>query len=201
MRWLTACLVLLAAGCRQEPPPVAGDGAMASVMADSALVARARDASAALGGHLLTLLTGAMERGGPTEAIGYCADSAQAVTARYSAEGIAVRRTSLRVRNPANRPDADERRILEHLQARQAAGGLPAEYTEVLVKEEGSPMLQFSRPIVVQPQCLGCHGDRESLDPAVREMLAERYPADSATGYRAGDFRGMVSVRVPVPGR
>jgi hypothetical protein len=42
--------------------------------------------------------------------------------------------------------------------------------------------------------CLACHGQVSSLDPAVRAVLAERYPADRATGYRAGDLRGAVSV-------
>jgi hypothetical protein len=34
------------------------------------------------------------------------------------------------------------------------------------------------------------------MAPDVRSLLAERYPEDRATGYAAGDFRGMVSVRV-----
>jgi hypothetical protein len=35
------------------------------------------------------------------------------------------------------------------------------------------------------------------MDPAVRTALEETYPEDLATGYEAGDFRGLIRVTVP----
>jgi hypothetical protein len=35
------------------------------------------------------------------------------------------------------------------------------------------------------------------MDPGVRRVLSERYPEDLATGYEAGDFRGVVRVSIP----
>ena len=45
--------------------------------------------------------------------------------------------------------------------------------------------------------CLQCHGKPELMALEVKEALAEKYPGDLATGYEAGDFRGVVRVSVP----
>jgi hypothetical protein len=185
---------LLLVGCRSEVPP---PGLV--VEADSASLARARQAAGSLGQQMLGGLTAAMERGGPEEAIGFCADSAQVWSARHQAEGVAVRRTSLRIRNPANRPDSIERRILERLAAAHASNSLPQEYRETIVDESGTPWLQLVRPVVLQQPCLACHGDPAGFSEDVRRVLAARYPDDSATGYAVGDLRGMVSVRMAIP--
>ena len=39
----------------------------------------------------------------------------------------------------------------------------------------------------------------EKIDPQVQSILRERYPLDQATGFRPGDLRGAISVRVPLP--
>jgi len=36
------------------------------------------------------------------------------------------------------------------------------------------------------------------MRPAIRSILDARYPADAAIGYRAGDLRGVLSVRIPL---
>jgi hypothetical protein len=199
-RPVSVALVLALVGCGREAAPPAGEQASvpAAPVADTATVARAQQAVAALGGGLMMALTGALERGGPPAALGYCADSAQAVTARYATEGMVARRTSLRLRNPANRPDSVERRILDRLASLHAEGRLPPEYTEVLPTPEGGWVLQLAKPIIVMEKCLACHGSAEQIAPATAKVLAARYPDDSARDYRAGDFRGIVSVRVPM---
>lgn len=190
---LLTAMALLAA-CRAAPAPPAQ-----AVEADSASLALARQAAGTLGQQLLGALTAALERGGPGAAIGFCADSAQVWSARHQAEGVTVRRTSLRIRNPANRADLVERRILTYLAEQHAAGTLPPEYHEVIADSAGTSWLHLARPVVVQPPCLTCHGDPGGFGAEVRRILAERYPADSATGYLAGDLRGMVSVRMVLP--
>jgi len=47
----------------------------------------------------------------------------------------------------------------------------------------------YAEPIIVQPMCLTCHGSE--LDAGVAEQIAELYPEDQATGFSAGDFRGV----------
>lgn len=187
--------VLVALACApsaKKAPPVP---ALAS---DSAAVTRAREAANALGRDLQGLLLSQMERGGPLSAVAFCADSAQMRTARHAREGVHVRRVSLKVRNPANTPDAVERAALGTLASRHASGHLPAELVEV--RGGGNDRrLHYLRPIIVQEKCLSCHGDPTQIDPAVQRVLTARYPTDAAVGYRAGDLRGAISVRVPAP--
>jgi hypothetical protein len=166
---------------------------------DSTALADARTAADALGKTLMGQMMAALERGGPMEAVGYCADSAQVLTARFATDSLAVGRTALRVRNPANAPDDVERRLLAYLGERHATGTMPAEYAEVLRAGDGTRTLRYVRPIVLQAGCVRCHGAAEQIDPAVRSVIAERYPADSATGFAEGDLRGIVSVVRTLP--
>jgi hypothetical protein len=53
------------------------------------------------------------------------------------------------------------------------------------------------RPIGVRAACLGCHGPRKQLAPAVLNELSERYPGDEATGFKEGDLRGWFWVEIP----
>jgi hypothetical protein len=160
------------------------------------LVARARGAADGLGRELMPKLIAALDSGGPEHAVSYCADSAQAWTARQAGEGVYIRRVSLRVRNPANRPDSSERRHLERLDSLHRAGSLPGDVVLATAAAGGGSMVEYLRPILVQDRCLACHGPRDQISPEVRELIAGRYPTDEATGYAAGDLRGMISVRV-----
>jgi hypothetical protein len=44
--------------------------------------------------------------------------------------------------------------------------------------------------------CLNCHGTDDFLSKEIKNFLKEKYPEDKATGYKAGDFRGAVSVKI-----
>jgi hypothetical protein len=48
--------------------------------------------------------------------------------------------------------------------------------------------------------CLACHGSPKQFDVAVADLLREKYPDDRAVGYKVGDLRGAVSVRVKLVG-
>jgi hypothetical protein len=162
----------------------------------SETVNRARAAADALGKELQAKLLAALGSGGPSRAVAYCADSAQVLSARHAREGIYLRRVSLRVRNPANRPDAAEERLLRELDSLHRARALPGEVVQIGRSPNGERLVEYARPILVQERCLACHGEPERLAPGVREILTTRYPVDQATGYRSGDLRGMISVRV-----
>ncbi|MFN2315611.1 MAG: DUF3365 domain-containing protein, partial [Gemmatimonadales bacterium] len=107
-----------------EPPPAT------AAEPDSLTLTRARGAADAMGQDLITMLMGALERGGPSAAIAFCADSAQVRSARHAAEGVTLRRVSERVRNPENRPDERERRLLA-VMADHHAAGVGREVTEM----------------------------------------------------------------------
>jgi hypothetical protein len=188
-----------AADERESGGPAAGAGTAA--MADSSgAIAMGGHAASRLAGGLIGPLTAAVEAGGPAGAIDFCSREAAALTSAIEDSiggGITLKRTTLQPRNPDNAPDELERRVLEDLHARVARGDtLPS---HVLQAEAGA--VRYYRPLTVQALCVRCHGAAEQLDPAVRTMLAQRYPADQATGYREGDLRGVIRVRMPAAAR
>ncbi|MFW5947561.1 MAG: Tll0287-like domain-containing protein [Gemmatimonadota bacterium] len=145
-----------------------------------------------LGGRLSAHMTEA----GPRGAIAFCAGEAQALTdsvSRSLGTGWSVKRTTLRTRNPANAPDSLEAEALQEFRQADATGEPP----EHLVQATPAGDYRYYRPLRLGQMCLECHGPRDALDPEVRTVLDERYPADQATGYAEGDFRGLVRVTVP----
>ncbi|MHC4930882.1 MAG: Tll0287-like domain-containing protein [Planctomycetota bacterium] len=158
---------------------------------------QAAKAAGALMGALFEELQKSLAEGPPEQAIHVCGGAAQKVTERVRREqGITVRRTSLRVRNPMNAPDAYEKAWLEKAQTRKDIP--PQGESEVVVAEDGHKDLRFMRPVYLAEMCAKCHGSPQEISPAVRVSLAKRYPKDEAVGFKAGDLRGVVSVRVPL---
>jgi hypothetical protein len=161
-------------------------------------LAACRNACQKLGSSLMAALGLALKEGGPAKAIGVCRDRAPALAADISKEeGLMVRRTGLRIRNPANAPDAWERQTLEGFQKRLQAGEESAalEFAEVTTVE-GNPTVRYMKAILVAEPCLKCHG--EALDPTVAAAVAQDYPEDRATGFKVGELRGAFSVRLPL---
>jgi len=143
-------------------------------------------------------LQAGMQEGGPINAISVCNLSAPAIANTYSvSRGWDVGRTSLKVRNPANAPDAWERSVLESFEERKTAGEDPAkmEYHEV-VRQDGVKQLRYMKAIPTAQLCLACHG--ESVDSITRTRLEKLYPEDQALGYKAGDIRGAFSISQPL---
>ena len=164
----------------------------------SGALAKAKSTAEGLMKDLIGLLFSTLDAEGPSGAVRICAEVAQDRTARHARDGIYVRRVSQKVRNQANRPDAIELQKLEQLEALHQQKKLPTELVEVQANSDGTRQLHYLRPIVILERCLACHGPRDKMQPEVRELLSRRYPDDRAFDYRVGDFRGAVSVRVPL---
>jgi hypothetical protein len=187
--WRLAPLVLVLGACAHEPPPL-------DPAARADLEKRAVAASDRLMSALMTELSAALAKGGPDEAVRVCGDVAQRITDETAkSEGFTVRRTSLRVRNPANAADGWETSVLQSWES-----GAPADRTEVVDGPKGRDF-RFLRPIRLRSLCVQCHGSPEQIPDAVTAALRGRYPQDRATGFREGDLRGAVSVRIPVPAK
>ncbi|MGB0953967.1 MAG: c-type heme family protein [Planctomycetota bacterium] len=52
-------------------------------------------------------------------------------------------------------------------------------------------------PIPIQPPCLVCHGDPETMTEDPQQELLANYPEDEATGFATEDLRGWFWVEVP----
>jgi len=167
---------------------------------DPAWIAEARQVASTVPPKLLAVLSEEIAKSGPEGAIGVCRDKApQMAKAASDQSGWAVRRVSLRNRNPRAVPDAWEREALEEFDRRAAAGENPATLEKAaVVKVEGKDHYRYMKALPVQPLCLGCHGQPEQLSPAVREKLRTLYPDDKAVGYRLGEIRGAMTIRKPL---
>ena len=140
-------------------------------------------------------LQAAMKSGGPVEAIAVCNERAPAIAAAQSAEhNLRVGRTSLKVRNPGNAPDAWERAVLEDFEQRLVAGEDPAQLVRAEVVEGADGReFRFMKAIPTGEVCLACHG--KEIRPDVAAKLDELYPQDRARGFEPGDLRGAFTVR------
>lgn len=114
--------------------------------------------------------------------------------------GWRIAAVSLKPRNPAlGSPDEWEQKILLAFE-RRIARGEPSEGLEAseIVSLPAGRFARYARSIAVEPLCLACHGDADAISPAVRAQLATDYPQDKATGFRAGQLYGILSIRRPM---
>lgn len=150
-------------------------------------------------GALKGELVGAIKAGGPVNAIGVCNIKAPQISKAVSErKGWSVARTSLKLRNPGNAPDAWEEQVLKDFDSRKAAGEDPAkmEFFEV-VKMDGKDTFRYMKAIGTAPKpCLACHGAK--IAPKVEAELKALYPHDQARGYKAGDIRGAFTITQPM---
>lgn len=154
-----------------------------------------RNAAGQLAATLMQQLSTQMAEGGPEAAIEFCSEEAMDLTHGVSGAlgDLAVKRTSTRVRNPENAPDALEREALAHFEAEIEAGSLPSNW----IQTAGDDELRYYQPLVVNEMCTQCHGPADALQPAVRTRLEALYPQDQAVGYAPGEFRGLIRVAIP----
>ena len=177
-------------------------GTHAQAINDSNEVRRTLETSRAAAKELLvtvrTMLARQLAAGGPVGAIHICADSAQLVGERIQKQrSLSIRRVSEKWRNPRDIPDSFETARLVKLSALRTTGALTdtLEIFEV-VMEDSVRVFRYMKPILVGELCLSCHGERATMKELVNDAIRVRYPNDKAFGYKAGDLRGAVSVRI-----
>jgi hypothetical protein len=110
----------------------------------------------------------------------------------------AVKRTSLRVRNPASLPDNADLAALLSIQTALADGNTPPSMLVQRVEAAGGEPAEWRvyRPMITTAACLVCHGPVDTLTPGVKAKLERLYPGDKATEYGANEWRGVIRVSV-----
>ena len=163
----------------------------------------ARNASMELIQKLGSTLQQEMKAAGPAAAITVCRDVAPQIAGELSRRnGWRVTRVSDRVRNPMlGMSDDWEAGVLEEFRHQVGAGRKPAEleFTEVVTEADGQRYFRYMKAIGTKPVCLTCHGEPEQMPTAVRQAIESAYPHDRAVGYSAGEVRGAVSIKQPLP--
>lgn len=159
-----------------------------------ALEAEAAQVIQAFAKELKAELKAGLKAGGPVKAIEVCRQKAPEIAKRVSAKtGWTIDRTSLRLRNPNNAPDAWEQGVLENFQIQAAEGAKPGSlvFSDV-IQENGKTVFRLMKGIKTGGLCLKCHGSQ--LSPQLKERLVDLYPYDRATGFKAGDLRGAYTL-------
>ncbi|KAF0166225.1 MAG: hypothetical protein FD157_844 [Rhodocyclaceae bacterium] len=150
------------------------------------------------GGYAKQMKSGLIEqmsKNGPEGGIAACSVKAAQLSAETSTQtGWAVKRVSSKARNPLALPDAYEQEVLNGFEKEIAGGKEDASRYEV-VREGGLRYARFMKAVRIEPLCLTCHGGSE-VPPNVEQKLSEQYPHDTARGYKVGDVRGALSVKI-----
>lgn len=201
--FLPLWLVLLAAvnGAAAE----AGPGFKASLVdADAPEVAEVRrlgeNAINQLANTLVREVTAALAKSGAEGAVDICHLKSVPMV-KGTVAGLpritAMKRTSVRLRNPANTPDAADEQVLGFIRQEMENGeNPPALLVQRVENPPAAPEWRVYKPLGIMPKCLACHGNPAEQSAALRAKLSALYPADQATGYKAGEWRGLMRVTV-----
>jgi hypothetical protein len=174
--------------------------AFSALADDAAKQSEARQVASAVPPKLLAVLSEQITKGGPASAIAVCQEKApQMAKAASEQSGWAIRRVSLRNRNPKAVPDTWEQAALQDFDRRAAAGENPAtlERWEVVSTPERKEY-RYIKALPVQQLCLACHGPMDQLAPDVATQLQKLYPQDLGVGYALGLIRGAITLRQPM---
>ncbi len=164
---------------------------------EAPVMLEARKVAGAVPPKLLEVLNTQIAKDGVASAVTVCNEKApQMAKAASEQSGWAIRRVSLRNRNPKAVPDAWELAALEDFDRRAAAGESPMtleKYAEV--DTATGKEARYMKALPVQQVCVACHGVSDKITPEVSERLHTLYPADKATGYTVGQIRGAITIR------
>lgn len=148
--------------------------------------------------ELKSNLVKSINREGMVGAISFCADKAEEITKEFNNKliNVKVSRVSEKYRNPENKPDEIDKKVLKYFEEKLREGKLPPYYITA-VKENGKVSYIFYKPLRVNQFCLNCHGSVNKMKPEIVKVIREKYPEDRAINYKPGDLRGAVKVVIP----
>lgn len=136
-----------------------------------------------------------MKAGGPMQALDFCSKEAYNLTEKVNKalpKGITVKRVTMQERNPANKAEADEAKVLQALQALKDANVV---LPKKIIQKVDQDTYKYYKPLVIKKQvCLKCHGDVKNK--ALAKAIKERYTNDKAVHYKMGDLRGAIVVTI-----
>lgn len=141
----------------------------------------------------------AIKEGGPVNAVGICKLEAipiGEIVAASSKNDVEIKRISNKFRNPDNAPDELESEALKFFEQLVAEGKNIPKFHLQKSPEEDKIIFYYYKPMKIAQECLICHGNKEEISIETSQILAELYPNDKATDYKAGDFRGLIRVKI-----
>lgn len=182
--------VLLFSTCENQNTPVKSTSKVEN--SNDLFLEKGQQVAAATFATLSGKLQKSMKEGGVSNAVEYCNVAALPLVDSLSQiHNAHIRRTSLKIRNPEDKPTPQELIQLQAYEKQSQAG----EKLKPLVTEIAPNTVAFYAPIHMMPVCEKCHGKVGStLLEKDYELIQKHYPEDQAIGYVSGDFRGMWSI-------
>ena len=143
------------------------------------------------------ILINQIQTKGVVQAVSVCSDTAQVLTNNFGLQkGVYIRRVSLKNRNENNYPDDFEKKVLSKFELLKQNNELNERTEHFEIVNEGEfTYLRYLKPIMVQAECLNCHGSESDMMPEIKKLITQTYPNDKAVGYSTNDLRGAVSVK------
>ncbi len=127
-------------------------------------------------------------------AMGFCSQKAEEITKDVNKKIPSyahVRRTSLKVRNEANKPDSIDKVIMNEYQENIQKNTFKP--NDIKVVNIGN-VYRVYKPLLTKKMCLKCHGENISND--IKAVIKNVYPNDKATGFKEGDLRGVIVAQI-----
>jgi nitrate reductase cytochrome c-type subunit len=149
----------------------------------------ANGTKAVLGKNLLEKI----QKNGAEEALQFCNIKALPLADSMSRVFDAkVSRVSDKARNPKNKADKNELKIIEDMKKSLEKGEKPR---PVLKERKGKVTAYYA--IETNLMCLQCHGDlQKNIKPEVAGKISKLYPKDKAIGYGESQIRGLFKVEM-----
>jgi excinuclease UvrABC ATPase subunit len=126
----------------------------------------------------------------------FCTKNAKDVAKKAMAdfpENIKVRRVAIKYRNPNNKPDELDLKVLNQL--KEAVESNSSKVMPVVIKADDNTTRVYA-PLKVEKACLKCHGDVKSMNADVAKIIKDKYPEDKAIDFKEGDFRGAAVAEI-----
>lgn len=108
--------------------------------------------------------------------------------ANWNDGGLFFNNVSDKPRNPKNLADSDETVAINWFRTHPKE----TERVDRVSDLAGKGFTLYTAPIWIEPYCLKCHGETAAAPPSIRDNY------DMAYGYKEGDLRGVVSIKIPV---
>lgn len=141
--------------------------------------------------NLMGALGSALQKGDIAGAIEVCSTQAMPLTEKSAQVDPAVRSIHRRTdqwRNPANRADRLDKQAMQQFREDRSLSEWSVPESEAITR--------YYQPLRILPMCLSCHGDPDTFSDEVIESLGTHYAEDRATGYKEGELRGVIQVRI-----
>lgn len=131
---------------------------------------------------------------GLEEAISFCNINAYPLLKELQdTNEVVIKRVSFKNRNPNNAPDELEAQLLDAFKYNEE-NKVESSYN---IQKSGDTYY-FVKPIFTKDLCLSCHGKvEENISTAHYEKIKALYSNDKAINYKAGELRGMWSIKIP----